>query len=351
MYKKKILIIQETISHYNVPLFELLNSYYDVTVLHSDINCSDKEYSFNVIYAPVLKMHYKIHKQNLFSIANKFDVVICMFNFSFISFRLLGILPRKYKLIYWGIGVCASSSERYDSSDKYTKSFINGINKSDAIIFYCEYPKQKYIKMGLPSTKMFVANNTVKVNKINLNRTRNTILFVGSLNRNKKIDVLVEQYLSAYRSDESIPDLYIIGDGSEYNRIHDFIFENHIQQKIHMCGEIIDDNILEKYYSDAYICISPDQAGLSVLKSMGYGVAFVTHKNAITGGEIFNIHDKVDGLLIDDFNQIKDIILDVKNNPQFYVELSENAYRYYWEKCKISDMCTAFDQAIKFVLN
>lgn len=46
-------------------------------------------------------------------------------------------------------------------------------------------------------------------------------------------------------------------------------------------GGVYNDEELVSYFEKAIICIFPDQAGLSVLKSIGYGVPYVMHKDAI----------------------------------------------------------------------
>lgn len=346
----KLLITQETISHYNVPLYEELNQRYDVTVLHSDEKCLEHDYTFKTLYIPYYEAHYKIHKNNLFKIANEFDVVICMFSFSYLYFRLFSLLPRKFKLIYWGIGVSASYKERYDENQRYVPAVLRGISRSDATVFYCNYPVNKYVKLGADRNKLFVANNTVSVEKIVPSKQRDIFLFVGSLYKEKKIDVLLTQYCDAYKVKDSLFPLYIIGDGEEKCWIEKFVANHELSGKVHICGAINDDSILKKYFARAIACISPDQAGLSVLKSMGYGVPFVTSKNAITGGEIFNIINETNGILIENLEELKDVLVDATDNPEKYIKMGDNAYSYYWSKCRITDMADGFDAAVHYVL-
>lgn len=99
------------------------------------------------------------------------------------------------------------------------------------------------------------------------------------------------------------------------------------------------------------VCISPDQAGLSVLKSFGYGVPFVTHRDAITGGERLNIENGVNGVLFDSFDEITEIIKDCAERPECYMEMGKSAKKYYDENRTVRQMVNGFLEAIEFVVN
>lgn len=348
LLKTKVLLLQGTIPSYRVDIFNELAERVDLTVVYSYGKLPDNV-NFKTMYIPTFKLHYNLHKKNIYHLANKFNVVICMYDFSYLYFRLLYILPHKYKLIFWGIGVRAGYNTRYDSDETYFNKIKNSINKADAIIFYSSYPKEKYAKNGIPVEKMFVANNTVRVFKVN-ECNRDKILFVGSLYKQKKIFELLENYFIAYKQNRNISDLIIIGDGDERQVICEWIEQRNLTSKVILTGAIYDERKLAEYFSRGLICISPDQAGLSVLKSMGYGVPFVTHKNAITGGEIFNIKNGVNGILIDSFDELEKIILDTVNNKEKFITMGRNAIDYYYKNRTVSQMVDSFEQSINYVI-
>lgn len=56
MSKKKVLIIQNTIPHYRIPLYNELSKKYELTVLHSGNNRINENYKFNEIIASKRKI-------------------------------------------------------------------------------------------------------------------------------------------------------------------------------------------------------------------------------------------------------------------------------------------------------
>jgi len=116
-----------------------------------------------------------------------------------------------------------------------------------------------------------------------------------------------------------------------------------------MVGPVYSQEELSKYFSKSLGCFSIDQAGLSVLQSMGRGVPFITFKNAITGGEIFNIKHEVNGLLLDGVSEIKSVILDMNENPDRYLQMGIKAREYYVENRTVKHMVQGFIDAIDYV--
>ena len=347
---KKVLIIQEYIAHYRVPVFNALSKVYDLTVLYSE-GKEPENITFKIIKVETLKLRQaRLHKKNIIKLANKFDAVIIMLDFSFLYFRLMPYFKRKYKLIFWGIGVTAGYNCRYDSVGKNVITMSKFIKRADAAVFYSDYPIEKYKAAGIEEEKLFAAHNTVEV-KTNLEKTeRDILLFVGSLYKQKRIYELLENYKKAYEKQNKIYSLYIIGDGDLYDEINVWILQNNLESKVFLTKGIYDEDELAAYFSRAVCCISPDQAGLSVLKSMGYGVPFVTSKNAITGGEIFNIKDKENGILFDDFSELENIISDSYYNKDKFLAMGENAKNFYQNFRTVDKMVGGFVEAIEYVL-
>lgn len=344
---KKVLLIQGIIPNYRVPIFNALAKKVDLTVVYSAGPIPD-DVEFKTMCIPTCKFRWHIHTKNIYRLAQKFDVVICMLDLSYLYFHLLNVLPHKYKLIYWGIGVSAGYATRYDQDERTAIQLSKAIRKADAAVFYSSYPVSKYSQMKIPPNKLFVANNTVQVLQ-GKKCKKDCLLFVGSLYKAKKIFELLSCYYNASKVNSKLPKLIIVGDGDDAQAIKEWVKSHNFEKEIVLTGAIYDEKTLSEYFSRAIVCFSPDQAGLSVLKSFGYGVPFVTHKNAITGGERLNIISGENGILLESFEEMKDIIIDCSEHPDKYIEMGKSAKKFYDENRTVNHMVSGFLDAIDYV--
>lgn len=357
---KKVLLIQEVISNYRVPVYNIIAKYYDLTLMYSKGNVPEGV-EFSVIKHESKKMGpFKVYKKGFSKVLKDYDVVLFLFSPTELSI-IWAIIKSKFsgrrKFIPWGIGVPASYNVKYDDPQKKSSQFLTRvlIRLSDAVVFYSDYPVNKYTRLGLDRSKMFVAHNTVAIydnKEPDLSCTqKDSILFVGSLYRQKGIGVLLEAYKEASKKEANLLPLIIIGGGDEYDSILQWISSNHLDGRIILKGAIYEEKELAGYFNRARACISPNQAGLSVQKSMGYGVPFVTKKDAITGGEIFDIVNGENGILYETDLELSDVILDINYNPEKYVIMGKNGEVFYSKFRTIDKMAQGALDAIDYVLN
>ncbi|MDA9852236.1 glycosyltransferase, partial [Flavobacteriaceae bacterium] len=125
---------------------------------------------------------------------------------------------------------------------------------------------------------------------------------------------------------------------------------NKLNSRVVILGGIYEENKLKNLFEEAICCISPNQAGLSVLKSFGYGVPFITKKNSITGGERLNIIDCHNGILYNTKDELFQIINNTESNKDFYYKMGLNAMDYYESGYTIDNMKDNFVKAIENTL-
>lgn len=333
----RVLILSHLIQQYRIPILRLLASEVDLTLAtckESQLALGVRE-NFNVIHVPIYNVGpFIVHHPKLITIVNKFDIVIGLQNLRCLDLMLLSLVPfRSYSYILWGIGVSASYSKKYDDDkrlDFLRKTFFS---KADALLFYTEYPIAKYIAMGVNREKMFIALNTVSViSDITLHETNNrkSFLFVGSLYSQKGLENLI-YLIKKLESSNKLQDytLDIVGDGSEEKRLKLLVNHLRLESKVLFHGAIYDEKRLSKFFAKAILCLSPEQAGLTVLKSMGYGVCMVTKFDSITGGERLNIHNWKTGVLFKDYHELEVVLEDCVRNPLKFVTIGQAGKTYY----------------------
>jgi glycosyltransferase involved in cell wall biosynthesis len=350
--KKKVLILYNNLFHYRIPIFRLLAEKYDLTVAYSMGSDSKEQLNFKVEKLPVIKINrFVIHKNNIFRLCQNFDAVIAYGDIAWLKISMLPFYKkRRFKLILWTIGVSASYNKAFDSVKKWDSVRDFFYKKADALIFYTDYPIKKYIERGFLKEKMFVAPNTVEVLKNDQTEiTKDSILFIGTLYMQKGLLLLLENYKLAFLQNSNIPVLNIVGGGDEFGNVRDWISSNNLVDKIILHGPVFDIDIKSNFFERAFACISPNQAGLSVLESMGYGVPFVTQKDSITGGERLNIIQNENGILYNNHHELEDIILEITSNPQKYIKMGKNARDFYMKYRKPTDMANGLVNAVEYV--
>lgn len=353
---KKLLIVYNKVWPYREVIFERLSSKFDLTVAYSDPKFRDKEYSFKTLYLPGREVGpFFIHSVNLHKVARDFDAVLGLYDIRWLKLMLLSVIPfRKYSVSYWGIGVTASYHNKYDS--KKTWDWVRHYfgRKSDSIVLYSDYPVNKHVAAGIHREKIFVANNTTQVyfdQKIFNPTEKKNFLFVGTLYPQKGVDVLLDAYIQLIRKNKNIPNLDIVGDGPYAKTITEIVRSEGIEKKVILHGAVYDPKKLSTYFQTALACISPKQAGLSVLTSMGNATIFVTEEDAITGGEIFNIKNRVNGIKYDGEKESLLAVMEwILNNREMVVEMSIAARNFYEESRLPEHMAGEISSAIEFAI-
>jgi len=351
---KKILILQNELSGYNVPVYNTIAEYYDLTVGYylkdkSNIQC----------YFKKIKMGSKAIGpftiiKGLRKLASEYDVVSIIPNLRNPSYCLLPFLPHNYKLVNWSIGFRASYTNPYITRRKHVladRIFQSILSHCDASIFYMEKAKEFWKNTSLDLSRVFVAPNTTDVVSIDIMpEIKKDILFVGTLYKGKGLDLLLDSFRRVVEELHPQNQLHIVGDGTERQVLENYVVLHNLEGCVIFHGAIYDENELANRFTQALLCISPTQGGLSVPKSMGYGVPFVTRQDAITGGEIYHISPGVNGVVYAKDEDLTEIISDACRNPQKYVQMGIEAKEYYDNYATIKHMAQGAMDAFEYAL-
>lgn len=351
MNQLKVIILYNKIFHYRIPVWNELAKLCDLTVTYSQGDGKVPEgmdVDFKIMHLPARHLKGLVWQiANIRKLCRNYDAVIAYGNIAWLKYSTLPWF-NKTPVIYHTIGVSASYGKGFDEHKEWDKIRNFFYSKADALAFYTDYPIAKYEAMGIPKEKMFVAPNTVAVSPIKEEVKKETLLVIGTLYREKGIQSLLDVY-KELRPTCKLPLLNIIGKGPDYDAINQWIQDNDMEDLIVLRGAIYDIEEKAKYFARALACISPRQAGLTVLESMGYGVPFISSKNAITGGEIFNVHNGIDGVVMDSETQLSEVVKDISYNPDKYIAMGKKAKEFYDNNRTPQHMALGFWDAIQYV--
>lgn len=353
MKTPKVLLLQNEISAYNVEVYNSLSDKYELTVGYFEKDKSKGPCAFAKHFFRSRPVGPFIFLSGVRQYAKGFDVVCILPNIRIPSYWLLPFLPHRYKLLNWSIGFRVSYTNPYMVTRKHNMMdwlFKKILSNCDASIFYMEKAKEFWGNAPFLN-HVFVAPNTTSVSKMEFRPDmKKKILFVGTLYKGKGVDLLISAFKESIDKTGKNCFLDIVGNGDQRPILEQMAKEKGIADKVRFCGAIYDEEKLKLHFQQALLCVSPTQGGLSVPKSMGYGVPFVTRKDAITGGEIYHIHDGEDGILYNSDEELPEILSDAITSPLKYVEMGRKAKLYYENNATVEIRAKGVSQAIEYVL-
>lgn len=347
---KILFILDHKLMNYRLPFFEQLAARgYDLTVIHPGPILETKLFSQKRSTSKKVGLGFEYRKYD--KVLNP-EVLIYMQNIRILNLWMVSLNPfRRFKLIHWGIGV--SSSEGLSLQ----KTFISRLRSflslfSSAMILYSKYPLPLFPKSVRKKT--FIANNTIfNPHKVDFSfKEKSTFLFIGSLNNRKGIEDLIISFSELTKKiAQSDLQLDIIGEGEEKSKLIELSNNLGVAKKVNFLGKISSPPEKELYFSKAIACISPKQAGLSVLESFSYGVPFIAYKNAISGGEHLNIKSGYNGYLLSSREELVDTMESMYTNKKLSKMLGKNAFKFYTDKRQMKNMVDTFETAFNYVKN
>lgn len=349
--KKVALIHQDLVLHYRVSIYNHLNQFllknnYELDVISNACQQSNPfpiEFNFIKMRLTTIKLLCHLAK-------NKPDAIIL-----FINLKNLYLFPVLFfaklngiKIIYWGHAI-----DLEDKSNKL-KNMLYDIEHSlaDSILLYSDSLK-KYIKKR-HRKKIFIANNTLNtmgykssnigkkdvLKKYDI-RTSKNIIFMGRIQKRKRIYDLIDAFLLIEQKDTG---LILVGPDT------DNLLDALDEENIFKLGAIYGEEANELLHASDIYCL-PGHVGLSIVDAFYYGLPIVTEnidhapeimyfKNGFNGfmvekGDVINLSQKLKILLNDDILRSR-----FSNNAKFEIQTSGH----------IDVMCQGFVNALNDVV-
>lgn len=352
----RVIIITEYLSNYRIPFFNKLaiSGSIDLTVAHTEKAHLKNVYEFKqLIYnkSKIFNLVFFATKTKLYKEIVNFEVIVCMFNLRFLDMYKILYISNK-PVILWGIGL---SSDNGFGKKNFIYDFFRKLcaKKAKGLIFYSKIPFEFYLQNGISQNKIFSINNSISWSKTpDYSYKKESFLFIGTLYKRKRVDILINALEELHQNGFKNTELIIVGKGEEMEVLKLLAKEKELEKSIHFKGEISDEGLLQEYYNKSILCLSPGQAGLTVLQSMAAGVVFVTSHNAITGGEISFIENNVTGVLYNgDQTTLFEIMRDSIVNTEKYIEMGKMARVKYEQHYSIDNMVINFQKCLNYVIS
>ena len=173
----------------------------------------------------------------------------------------------------------------------------------DRIIFYTEKSRDEIVEEGIiNSDKAFFANNTIFTKEVDQNysfqypiQDNFTILFIGRLIQNKKIETLLSYFIELKRRINKKLNLIIIGDGPQNTIINEIIMT---EPNIKWVGSLTNESEISLYMQEANIVFNPGHSGLCINHSFCYGRPYITLESKTHAPEINYVRDGFNGYIL-----------------------------------------------------
>lgn len=341
----KIAVLYGPLLTYRIDLFNVLSRFHRLTVFATTSPEMSRRTDFAVRVVPAISIGGVSIQPRLRALIARGDFDVCIVfldprNVTALSAILMPLTPR---VLTWGAWLTDSRIANWTR--------LAALSRSQADIFYCYEHLRQFEHRGADVTKMYVAQNTVAVptgpDSASASGPRDSIVFVGSLTRRKGLNRLLRIFKMVLPQVSPLIRLVIVGDGPERTNIEREISRLDLQGRVRLMGRVEDSADLTKIYSRALVSVSLNQAGLTVLQSMGYGVPFVTVEGSISGGETYNITNGVNGYLVEDCDAaIAFAILNLLRDEPSRVSMGLAAKQHYLRYATIEHYAQGFLDAI-----
>lgn len=296
-----------------------------------------------------------------------YDVVIQQFETKMVSMWKIRKIQRKRKekFVLWGIGESLKPTPVLD----YIRKFL--VKTADAMVFYADANRERYVSMGIDPDKLFVARNLIDIAPIqsataSWNHEELTkfkikkglsegpvLLTVGRMLQRKRMDLLLDsakQLLSEFPSLQIV----VIGDGSEMENLQMRAKELDIYERVRFLGRVSEEQELAPWFLSADLVVAPGQIGHLATHAHAYGVPLVVADDrSIQGPEIDILLPGYTGEMYrnNDIESLVSSIGELLRNPIRRDEMGKAALKRANEFCSVREMASGFIKAVLYAAN
>lgn len=372
----KVAILQRVCTSYRVPLFQELSTDKDIDFrlfIGRDVpkskvkNAPDlKGINITKLKSVFIKLRghfFPIHT-NLIKKLYEFnpDVIICEGESNFFGYLQAifykFLFNREVKLVHW----CFIALPGEDLSKKRIIAHLKAFFRKffNAFLVYSSYSKKRLLQIGgVDEDTIFVATNVgdtetfinkSRQNLINASEARKivnlrdqfTVLYVGTLDKNKKPELIIEL---ANKDEMKFVNFVILGTGDLYNQLLENKF---INNNVYIRGRVQDE--LSIYYKAASCLIIPGRGGIVISEAMSFGVPVIVHQ---ADGTEYDLITRDTGIILNngDINEFLNSLIILNKDSELLNQLAINSVSLIENKYNTKNMSNNIKMAVKYVVN
>lgn len=370
----KVAIVYRVVQSWRAPVFSRLSNKFDVKVFYgcdfpgTKVVSAPEPHAFPSKKVPSFPLMIRKKSGNmllpisfgLYRELTEFnpDVVLCEGASNFINNIIIFFYCKRHKksMVQWGLGKIKGRT------DSIVRRVLNPIiqpieKRANAIVSYSSRGAHYYESLGVEKEKIFVATNVVDTDsrlkeisnffatnsKINVHGNKFKMVFVGALEQNKRVDLLIRTVSNLRRKYPNIS-LTVIGDGSERLSLEDLATELEVNDIIEFLGKIT--GPLISYVYDKDINIMPGLGGLVVSDMLCHGIPTIC---SIGDGCEADLIDGSNGMLLDTITEdtLFDAISSIIDDENLLTSMKKSA-RNSIDKHNISNYVESISDAVYF---
>jgi glycosyltransferase involved in cell wall biosynthesis len=321
----------------------------------SELMVADYSKSKNIHYQEIQSPYYFLWQGGFGKWLEKWDpdVLIVEANPRYLSTFLAihWMSKRGRPVIGWGLGapvitLRGKKGSSISSNIRYSL-WRRMLGQTNALIAYSHIGAREYKEITSPEKPIFVAANSVARRPVGPPPTRNRkfdhapiVLYVGRLQARKKLDNLIRA--CSRLPDELQPVLWIVGDGSERDKLEKLSREIYIKTEFHGRKEGSD---LSQLFEKADLFVLPGTGGLAVQEAMSYALPVIVAEGDGTQNDLVSPEN---GWLIpsNDEKSLLDILKIALSDPTRLRRMGDSSYRIVQDEVNIEQMVNVFIDVI-----
>lgn len=363
--KNKIVILQRVCPNYRVALFRSLtnNEQYDIQLfIGADIKNTKVKSAQNLdgirlrmfktilltFFGRVFVLHVGLLRA---LIKTKPQAIICEAESNILSYLKALIYKlifnNKTKLFYWCYVSLPGKDSRSTIISYYYKYWVRKL--FDGFILYSSYGKNELLQQGISDSKIFVATNVGDTQYfLRLNESIKdssevlreklglpnyfTVLYVGTLDSNKKPDMMLE--LAKCMQEEKI-NFVVLGSGplevqlkEQKNR---FNLDN-----LFLLGKVTSN--IGEYYKAADVLLVPGRGGIAISEALCFGLPVIVHQ--ADGTEYDLVNQNKTGIIVrnSDLADFRNAIKEMIDNTSLSLLMGKNALNQMYSHFNTDNM-------------